>query len=297
MPRKPRLHVPGGFYHVILRGNDRQSIFFDSDDQHRWESLIATGLEKHRHRIHSYCWMTNHIHMLVQCHDQPLGGFMRFIAGQYAATTNRKMNRTGHLFERRHQAIPVQADTYLNELVRYIHQNPLRAGLVADLADFRRSSHLAYLNGNRPDWLTLSRVLSVFGQTTASARRQYIHFMGVDCQPSMLQKIRDCSDDAHRVLGDDDFAASLDLNKIQPAPQQTLDELAQAICQKHDASVAALISVSRNKRNAAIRAEIGLAAIRAGVASNAEIARYFNRNQSGTSRSIERLRRQSPKGK
>ncbi len=229
-PRKPRIHVPGGLYHVILRGNDRQAIFFDADDRHRWESLIATGLEKHQHRIHAYCWMTNHVHMAIQCHDEPLGGFMRFIAGQYAASTNKKMNRSGHLFERRHRAIPVQANSYLKVLVRYIHQNPLRAGLVDNLTDFGWSSHQAYLNGKPPNWLTLDWVLSAFGQTPANARRQYVRFMGIDCQPSTLQQIRECMRDGHRVLGDDGFLTSLNLDKYPPAAQQTFEELAQSFC-------------------------------------------------------------------
>jgi len=297
MPRKPRLHVPGGLYHVILRGNDRQTIFFDADDWNRWESLISAGLEKHKHRIHAYCWMPNHVHLAIQCHEQPLGGFMRFIAGQYARSTNKKMNRTGHLFERRHRAIPVQADSYLKELVRYIHQNPLRAGLVGSLTDFQCSSHLAYLGGIRPNWLTLNWVLSAFGKTPYRARRQYVRFMRTECQPSMLQQIRDCSDDDHRILGDDGFFASLEPDKTPPAPQQSLEQLAEAVCQKYDVSETALKSMSRDRWNVKIRAEIGLTAIRNGIASNAEIARYFNRNQSGISRSIDRLRKQRQQSK
>ena len=134
MPRKPRLHVPGGLYHVILRGNDRQNIFFDTEDRRRWESLIEEGLRRYKHRIHAYCWMTNHVHMAIQCHDVPLSGFMSLVASRYARSTNKKVNRTGHLFERRHRAILVQADSYLKELVRYIHFNPVRSGLVDDMA-------------------------------------------------------------------------------------------------------------------------------------------------------------------
>ena len=295
MPRKPRLHAPGGLYHVILRGNDCQPIFFDSDDRRRWESLIADGLDEHGHRIHAYCWMTNHVHMAIQCHERPLSGFMRLIASQYARSTNKKMKRTGHLFERRHRAILVQADSYLQELVRYIHLNPVRAGMVEAAADYQWCSHRAYLTGRPPDWLTLDWVLSAFGKSLADARRQYARFMRIDYPTAISQKFREGSDDDNRVLGDDGFIASLEHDVTQPAAQQTLAELAQVICQQHDVSTGELKSSSRERKYSAIRAEIGLAAIESDVASNAEIARYFNRNQSGLSRAICRLRRQRNK--
>ena len=293
MPRKPRLHVPGGLYHVILRGNNRQTIFFDNDDRHRWESLIEVGLGVYMHRIHAYCWMTNHVHMAIQCHERPLSGFMRFIASQYSRATNKKMHRTGHLFERRHRAILVQADSYLMELIRYIHLNPIRAGLVDTIEDYPWCSHHAYLGGDSPTWLTLNWALSAFGDSLHDARRQYARFVQTECPTSIWEKFSAGSDEDHRILGDDGFVASLELQATSTKARQTLEELARTICQKHDVSVAELKSPSRERRYAAIRAEVGLAAVESGVASNAGLARYFNRNQSGMSRAISQLRRKS----
>ena len=293
MPRKPRLHVPGGLYHVILRGNNRQAMFFDSDDRRRWESLIEVGLGKYLHRIHAYCWMTNHVHMAIQCHERPLSNFMRFVASQYSRTTNKKMDRTGHLFERRHRAILVQADSYLLELIRYIHLNPLRAGLVDAIDDYPWCSHRAYLSGNAPPWLTLDWALSAFGESLHDARRRYARFVQTECPTSIREKFSVGSVEDHRILGDDRFIASLELETMTPGAKQTLAELARFICQKHGVSVADLKSPSRERRYAAIRAEVGLAAVEGGVASNAELARYFNRNQSGMSRAISQRRRKS----
>jgi len=293
MPRKPRLHVPGGLYHVILRGNGRQPIFFDTDYRQRWESLIEKGVSRFVHRIHAYCWMTNHVHLAIQCNDDPLSGFMGFIASQYAKSTNKKFNRSGHLFERRHRAILVQADTYLKELVRYIHLNPLRAGMIDDIADYQWSSHLAYLKGNRPNWLTLDWVLSVFGETAADARLQYASFMQTDCQTPIRHRLTHGSDDDHRVLGDDGFRMSLGRGATQPATRQTLMGLTQQLCRKYGISEPELASSSRARRLSRVRAEIGLAAIDSGIATNAEIARCFNRSQSGLSRAINHVRTQS----
>jgi putative transposase len=293
MPRKPRLHVPGGLYHVILRGNNRQTIFFDDDDRLHWETLIELGLDRYSHRIHAYCWMTNHVHMAIQCHERPLSGFMRFVASQYSRATNKKMRRTGHLFERRHRAIIVQADTYLLELIRYIHLNPLRAGLVDSIDDYPWSSHQAYLSGIPRPWLTLDWALSVFGESQQYARQQYTRFVQTECPTAIRKQFHAGSEDDHRILGDDGFIASLQLEPIAPPARQTLTELTGTICRKHGVSVADLKSSSRERRYATIRAEVGLAAVEDGIASNAELARYFNRNQSGMSRAINQQRRKS----
>lgn len=100
VPRKPRLHVPGGFYHVIARGNDRQDIFLDDDDRLRWEQLLREGLDRHGHRIHAYCWMTNHVHVAIQAGKKPLARFMGSLLSRYAKEFNRKTGRSGHVFER-----------------------------------------------------------------------------------------------------------------------------------------------------------------------------------------------------
>ena len=84
MSRQPRLHLPGGFYHVILRGNGRQPIFFDNQDRDRWQEILQKALTRYRHRLHAYCWMTNHVHMAIQAGAEPLADFMRILASRYA---------------------------------------------------------------------------------------------------------------------------------------------------------------------------------------------------------------------
>ncbi len=130
MPRRPRLHVPYGYYHVTLRGNHRQAIFFRDSDRATLELIVAESLELVSARLHAYCWMTNHVHLLVQVSDVPLGRLILRIAGKYARIVQAAMKTTGHLFERRHHAVLVDSDRYLLTLVRYIHMNPVRAKLV-----------------------------------------------------------------------------------------------------------------------------------------------------------------------
>ena len=265
--------------------------FFDTDDRRRWESLIEEGVDRYAHRIHAYCWMTNHVHLAIQCHEIPLSKLIGFVASGYARSTNKKINHSGHLFERRHRAVLVQADSYLKELIRYIHQNPLRAGIVDDLTDYRWSSHLAYLRGRQPKWLTLNWVLSMFGDTVANARQQYARFMQVACPKDISQSLRHGTKSDQRILGDDAFLASLGSELTQPSSQRTLMELTQQICRKYKTSETELASDSRDRLYSRIRAEIGLVAIDGGIATNAEIARFFNRSQSGMSRAINDLRK------
>jgi len=292
MPRKPRLHVPGGLYHVILRGNSRQDIFFDTDDRRRWEALIGQGIDRYGHRIHAYCWMTNHVHLAVQCHADPLSRFMSFVASGYARRTNKKLHRSGHLFERRYRAILVQQDSYPQELVRYIHRNPLRAGIVPRPEDYRWSSHRAYVTGRAPAWLTTAWVLATFGREPAEARRSYTDFVGSDGDSLICSALCNGAEADQRALGDDDFLAGLEPHWVPPGQRPSLDHLVSEVCAGRGVSEADLRSRSRQRRYARIRAEIGLAAVDGGIATGAELARRFNRSQSALSRAIGRMRAQ-----
>jgi len=290
VPRKPRLHVAGGLYHVTLRGNGRQAIFFDADDRTRWEQLLEDVTCRYGHRVHAYCWMTNHIHMAIQCGAEPISRLMRDLASQYARSTNRKMERSGHLFERRHDQVLVQADNYLKVLVRYIHQNPLQAGLVEHPADYVWSSHRAYAGARKPDWLTVDWVLSMFGDTERVARQCFNHFMQQKVDYSFLQKLKEAGDSDDRILGDDSFVRSATECAVKPRESESLDRIIERICTPHDITEGELISRSRTRRNAEIRAQIAFEAMESGAATLATVARRFGRSESVLSRSLTRLR-------
>ena len=173
MPRQPRVHVPGGVYHAVLRGNHRQAIFHGSDDFLTFESILADALERYGARLHAHCWMTNHVHLALQVNAAPLGNVMRLLACRYARFRQRTVPTTGHLFERRYHARLVATDRYLLALVRYIHQNPVRAGLVEDAVDYRWSSHRAYLGLDLKGWLTTELTLGLLGSDAREALRRY----------------------------------------------------------------------------------------------------------------------------
>lgn len=290
MPRKPRLHVPGGFYHVILRGNGRQTIYFDTADRDQWECFLQRGLLRYKHRIHAYCWMTNHVHMAIQSGSEPLSEFMGFLASSYARFVNRKSGRLGHLFERRYRAILIQEDNYLKELIRYIHLNPLRANMVDNLSNYPWSSHHAYLQKSCPPWLTVDHLLALFGGRHKRACRRYARFMSEQQSERMLRLLRAGVSGDDRLLGDDGWTKTV-LDKLDAQPvRKTLDELVRDACQRNDVTEAMLASRCRSRNHSTIRAEIALAATEQGVATVTDVARRFGRAHSGLSRTMSRLR-------
>ena len=290
MPRKPRLHVPGGFFHVILRGNGRSDIFFAREDRSIWESLIADAVRRYEHRIHAYCWMTNHTHMAIQSGPEPLAQFITYIAGNYARRMNIRMQRTGHLFERRYRAFLVQDDTYLLELVRYIHMNPVRAGLVDRCDDYEWSSHSAYLDSGRPEWLTVDCVLQMFGQSDECAQRNYAQFINEPQEDSIQTLLRaGCKRDS-RYIGSDDWLEKIKTVEPCVGAQKNLNEIIVEHCRNHAVTEAELSSTSRSHKLAAIRAEIATDAVAAQSATITEVAKRFGRSQPALSRTMRRLR-------
>ena len=178
MPRPPRVHIEGGLYHAVLRGNHRQTVFHGDRDFQCFEHILAPALDRYGARLLAYCWMTNHVHLAVRVGSEPLGALMRMLASRYALAKQREIPTTGHLFERRYRSRLVDADSYLHALVRYIHLNPVRARMVKDPGDYPWSSHRAYLGGTAPAWLDVEMArkwLGYSGDTAVSAYTQMLH--------------------------------------------------------------------------------------------------------------------------
>jgi REP element-mobilizing transposase RayT len=234
--------------------------------------------------------MTNHVHMAMQAHAESISAFMRFLASHYARSTNLKMGRTGHLFERRYRAMLVEADSYLLELVRYIHLNPVRAGLVQDVSEYRWSSHRAYAGGPRPEWLEADLVLSMFGTTAGSAFKKYRRFLHLEQPEPVMDLLRRGNAEDGRVLAGDSYIQQITTEEAVEPKGRTLEQIIEQFCDRKGVSVAELTGMSRKHGLADIRAEIAIAAAEAGVASIAEVARRFGRSQPALSRSISRIR-------
>ena len=293
MPRKPRLHVPGGIYHAILRGNNRGPLFFDAADRDTLEALLAEGLVRYRCRVHAYCWMTNHLHLAVQVDDEPLGHVIQWVGSNFARTLNRRYGRSGHVFDRRHRAILVSNDLQLLALVRYIHQNPVVANLVNGPADYRWSSHRAYLGRVRVAWLTTRLVLDMFGDSGRCARANYRAFMSEKPDSALEEGLENGSEDDPRLASSSVLDPPIDALPVSHRAYRTLDEIVATTCEVYGIRETALRSAGRSRRYAAIRTEIAAFALDEGAASLSEVARRFRRCESVLCRALSRFRRQT----
>ncbi len=178
MSRPLRIEYPGAWYHVMNRGRRAESIFLDKEDYHRFLVLFKESSELWNVGIAAYCLMPNHYHMLIQTPDANLSRFMRHVNGVYTQRFNRFHGCDGHLFRGRYKSILVDKDAYLLQLVRYIHRNPLEAGLVDKLDSYEWSSHKGYISrAKKWDWVSRDLVLSMLTTDKRQQRRAYRQFV------------------------------------------------------------------------------------------------------------------------
>ena len=133
MPRQARLDAPGALQHVMARGIERRKIFLDDKDRTSFLERLALILEETQTQCYAWALIPNHFHILLRIGTTPLSTVMRRLMTGYAVTFNIRHRRSGHLFQNRYKSVVCEEDTYLLELTRYIHLNPLRARLVEDL--------------------------------------------------------------------------------------------------------------------------------------------------------------------
>jgi REP element-mobilizing transposase RayT len=172
------------------RGQSRVQIYREQDDYFAFVELLREASAMWKIRIAAYCLMSNHYHLLVQTPGANLSRFMRHLNGLYTQLFNRTYKSDGPLFRGRYKSIVVESDSYLLELVRYIHRNPLQAGLVKRLEDYRWSSHRIYISrGNEVNWLHKDYVLSMLDIDKQKSRQAYINFMKKEEEADMISTL------------------------------------------------------------------------------------------------------------
>jgi len=163
MSRAWRIEYPGALYHVLSRGNERRDIFVDDDDRCMFLDTLGEMVERFELDIAAYVLMGNHYHLLLRTHRANLSKSMQWFGVTYTNRFNSLNSHSGHLFQGRFKSMIVQNDAYLLRLSYYIHRNPVRAGMVDRLADYRWSSYANYAYGKKaPGWLNTELLLSQF---------------------------------------------------------------------------------------------------------------------------------------
>ena len=167
MPRQPRLDAPGALHHVMGRGIERTRIFRNDRDREDFLNRLADLCTAGDLIVYAWSLMPNHFHLLVRTGRQSISKSMRKLLTGYVVNFNLRHKRYGHLFQNRYKSIICEEDPYLLELTRYIHLNPLRAGIVGDLrqlSTYRWAGHSAIMRRVKRDWQEIDIVLAYFGK-------------------------------------------------------------------------------------------------------------------------------------
>jgi putative transposase len=169
MSRPLRIEYPGAVYHIISRGNERREIFLDDEDRLKFIDMLADYHDRLGILTHCYVLMDNHYHVVI---ETPKGNLLKVMHGLnsgYTGYFNRKYNRSGHLFQGRYKAVIVDKENYLLELSRYVHLNPVRAGMTERPEEYAWSSYAGYIKASRSKpWIEYTWILEIFGEEKAS---------------------------------------------------------------------------------------------------------------------------------
>jgi putative transposase len=189
MARPLRLEYPGAFYHVMSRGNRGSAIFESDIDRKTFLSLVSRAYPMFNMKVIAFSLMDTHYHMLIRTMEANLSNLMHFLNGVYTQKFNYVNKSCGHVFQGRYKALLVEKENYLLEVTRYIHTNPVRAGIVDLPEDHQWSSHRLYIGSiSPPPWFHTDEVLSFFGKDERTSKEAFAGFVqqGV---PEVIQKL------------------------------------------------------------------------------------------------------------
>jgi REP-associated tyrosine transposase len=322
MPRQARLDSPGTLHHVIIRGIEKRNIVDDKYDRSNMVSRLGELAEETKTGIYAWALMSNHMHILIKSGPRGLSQFMRRLLTGYAITYNIRHRRHGHLFQNRYKSIVCDEDVYFQELVRYIHLNPLRAHMVKSLSALDRypwCGHSAIMGRKKVEWQEVDYVLSWFGKIKTIARKAYrryvqdgiedgrrddlvggglIRTLGGWSQVISSRKSKDNVLCDERILGRDEFVeriiaeadkrivGQLSINERKVKAKKKIIEA----CGNAGVSIEELKGGSRRARLPALRAKLAMELVRDYGLTLAETARQLGVSTSAISRIFERNR-------
>ncbi|WP_338449570.1 transposase [Niallia oryzisoli] len=175
MSRKPRIYFPGAIYHITDRGNRCAALFYDDRDRKKYLGIVEEAHSQYPFHLHSYCLMSNHIHLLLETINHHPQQIMSMINTQYAIYFNRRYEFIGHVFQGRYKASLIDSLQYFLEVSKYIHLNPVESGLALSPESYPWSSYNAYISSNHPNPLvTTEKVLFYFPEPKIENYRLFV---------------------------------------------------------------------------------------------------------------------------
>jgi REP element-mobilizing transposase RayT len=181
MTRGPRIDFPGAFHHVYARGIEKRDIFRDRSDRAELQRRILKNLKRFNSSCLAWAFMPNHFHLLFHSQSGNLSDFMRCLMSGYSIIFNRKYERSGHLFQNRYKSSVIDTERYLLELIRYIHLNPVRSGVVPTLESLSRypwTGHYEIMTSRKFPWEIFPFIREFFLSKYLSGMEIYLAFLG-----------------------------------------------------------------------------------------------------------------------
>jgi REP element-mobilizing transposase RayT len=322
MPRKARIDAPGALHHIIVRGIERKAIFRDALDSKHFLDRLGGIFSESGTGCYAWVLMENHAHLLLRTGLVPLATVMRRLLTGYALGFNRRRKRHGQVFQNRYKSFLCEEDPYLKELVRYIHLNPLRSRVVADLKELRSypyCGHGVLMGKVRAEWQDAEYVLGFFGSTVGVARRAYLAFVAKGIEqgrrPDLVggglirsvggwAALEDYRKGGRRIKGDERILGSSDfVERVLEAAEENFEErmlirprgpnlndLIKMVAEHFHIDSEDIMTTSKERKISGARAVLCYLGTRKLMISCADIARELNISPSTVSRASGRGR-------
>jgi len=288
MARPVRVELAGGLYHVIVRGNERRAVFRDDADRTRYLERLAHYREKFGFHLLAFCLLDNHVHLAIEAGKVPLSKIMAGVQSSYTQYFNRRHDRVGHLFQGRYKAFLVEEDPYALVLVRYIHENPVKARVVERPEQHVWSSDRYYRRGRGPEWLDLDRVLRMLGSRRSASVRAYRRLMREEVE----EAYEDVPSWGQAVKGDEAFADRVlqAVGEPRVVPRGlTTDAVARAVAAQEGLELESMRGPGQGREVSLGRLMTAWVGRDVGRISLAKAARYFKRDTSTMAKGVASL--------
>lgn len=275
MARKPRIHYQNAIYHVIARGNNKEPIFFDSEDKAKYLSLINKYKSKYNFELYAYVFMDNHVHLLICVNEIPLSKIMQGIQQTYTLYFNKKYQHVGHVFQQRYKAFICDNNAYLLKLVCYIHQNPLRAR-ISETLEYDWSSHKDYMTG-QGKVANPAFILHILSDDANRSIQRYAEMVSQEqpC-PEEVKTIPRSVSEITKSNFIEYPQLAIDGDKTDAGEKPTFEELASKISKEKQVTLEQLLGKCRIRKVVEARKLLIYQVVEAGVLTRAELAKRLS---------------------
>lgn len=277
MARKPRVHYEGAVYHVIARGNNRARVFGTDEEKLKYLEIIEDYKKRYGFRLYAYVVMDNHVHLLLQVGKIPLAKIMQGIQQRYTQYYNWQRKQSGHVFEQRYKAFICEEESYLMNLICYIHQNPVRANIPEGI-DYRWSSHHFYVKKTN-GLVNVDFILRTLSSDLEKAMDHYIDLMGCVVEKPEYQQ-----------ESEQEIVINRKEEKKEKQPELTWAELVEMIVTEEQVSQEQLAGKCRIRKVAAARRRLIYEAIERNLMTRTKLANLLQIDPANITRICQQLK-------